>query len=222
MYLPHTPSTHTQHTHTLTHTLTQGFALHIVSTACEWGIGGSFLLYFLTFHPDFKQIRVDVNVRLRNQHFFATNINEKTPLTLWLTPPRLPWTVMCNVIGPHHSLHSLWCIYDACIRPHTMFLLLLYSSYTTHVILCVCEAFISCLVGLISRARLQSGLRGWSSHVCTNIKCCFTDDMKLGFSLVSSVVWFSTKMVLNFSIADNIEHFCNHWVRWGVHQQYIT
>ena len=61
----------------------QGFALHVTSTATEWLMGASFILYFLTFHTDFQRIRPDVIIRLRYHHSDTTmvnTINEKTPL----------------------------------------------------------------------------------------------------------------------------------------------
>ena len=139
--------THNTHTHIHTHTHTQGFALHVISTASECAVAGSFLLYFLTFHPDFTQIRVEVNVRLRKQHFYGTHINEKTPLTLWQASPELWWTLvsaMCDEIHlkPLHLLCYYMC--DACIirtLDHVLsssFLCFLYIAvYTCDIYICL-------------------------------------------------------------------------------------
>lgn len=60
-----------------------GFPLHVTSTSCEWAAAISFILFFLTLHPDFKQLRVDIAVRLRGHHGDTpTVINEYTPLTI--------------------------------------------------------------------------------------------------------------------------------------------
>lgn len=62
----------------------QEYAVHVLSTACEWLMCLMFLLYFLTFHMEFRQISLDVSVKARYHHTdIVGTINEKTPLKTW-------------------------------------------------------------------------------------------------------------------------------------------
>ncbi|CAI8056679.1 DNA damage-regulated autophagy modulator protein 2, partial [Geodia barretti] len=62
-----------------------GFAYHVLSSACEWAMSTTFLVYFLTFHPDFKRMKIDIVVRRRSSgshHGYDSIVNsENTPLT---------------------------------------------------------------------------------------------------------------------------------------------
>ena len=61
----------------------QGFVFHTLSTASEWGTSFTLLLFFLTFHSDFKEIRLDVTVQRRSEVAMNESIiNESTPLTI--------------------------------------------------------------------------------------------------------------------------------------------
>jgi hypothetical protein len=62
-----------------------GFVFHTISTASEWGTSFTLLLFFLTFHPDFKEIQLDITVQRRSEvtpNTYGTSVNESTPLTL--------------------------------------------------------------------------------------------------------------------------------------------
>jgi hypothetical protein len=60
-----------------------GFVFHDVSTACEWATSATLLIFFLTFHPDFKRVKLEINIRQRSEvAMYSTIVNETTPLTL--------------------------------------------------------------------------------------------------------------------------------------------
>ena len=64
----------------------QGFVLHTLSACSEYLSGFFYILFFLTFHPDFQRIHVDLHIRLRHHHSDIEGqitINENTPLNYW-------------------------------------------------------------------------------------------------------------------------------------------
>ena len=66
----------------------QGFILHVLSACSEYLGGFFYILFFLTFHPDFQRIHVDLHIRSRHHHGDIdgqTVINENTPLNYWFS-----------------------------------------------------------------------------------------------------------------------------------------
>ena len=59
-----------------------GFPFHLASTITEWGLGIGFLLYFVTFHPDFVKIDVSVSILLRSQESSHETVTESSPLMM--------------------------------------------------------------------------------------------------------------------------------------------
>ena len=62
----------------------QCYILHIIGASSEWLIAITMILFFLTFHPDFMRINVELQVKIRGHHSDVEGpmINEHTPLPL--------------------------------------------------------------------------------------------------------------------------------------------
>ena len=82
----------------------QGFILHILSASSEYLGGFFYILFFLTFHPDFQRINVDLYIRLRHHHSDIEGqilIDENTPLNYWPSSATHTWMIIIMKDSPH-------------------------------------------------------------------------------------------------------------------------